>query len=166
MKKNSLSTKILVLALIVVFLGAGLIMFLSRYAVTGPAQNTSEISFVNNQNANWSTPQKASEQTMYGTLSGEKITATATSASAMVEPYEDKQALAAAGYTSDLNLAAGGPGSSVWGYKRMVNGKKQVIIYSYQTQPTSNNPNEPLQFNCPCKVGLSVFVSDPFNDKQ
>lgn len=63
---------------------------------------------------------------------------------------------------NDNNLAADGPGSSLWGYKKEVDGKTQIIIFSYKTQPTSNKPDEPLQFDCPCKVDWSVFISYPF----
>lgn len=116
--------------------------------------------------ANWGKPTVTSESTTYGNLSGMAISGKITSDQAMVNPYEDKTELAKEGYKEDLNLAASGPGSNVWGYKKTENGKSQVVIYSYQTEPTSSNPNEPLQFNCPCQVNLMVFISDPFNEKQ
>ncbi len=116
--------------------------------------------------ANWSKPQGASEQTMYGDLKGMEISGQISSEQASINPFENKDELTKMGYKEDLNLSASGPGSNVWGYKKTTNGKSQVVIYSYQTAPSSSNPNEPIQFDCPCNVTLKVFISDPFNEKQ
>ena len=122
--------------------------------------------YVNNSNESWSEPKEATEQTMYGKLAGEEISTLVTSDQAMVEPFENQTTLKSEGFETDNNLAAGGAGSQINGYKRSVNGKSQVLLYSYQTEPTSTNPNEPLQFNCPCKVNLKVFLSEPFDENK
>ncbi|HVT00685.1 MAG TPA: hypothetical protein VHE53_00440 [Patescibacteria group bacterium] len=114
----------------------------------------------------WSTPKKTSEQTMYGDLKGEESTAQITTKTATVSQFENVKELNSMGYHQDINLEAGGPGSSIWGYKKTDGKMSQIVTFSYNTTPSSNNPNEPLQFNCPCKTTLKVFVSDPFNEKQ
>lgn len=112
--------------------------------------------------AGWSNPAPASETTMYGDLSGYATSGTVTSQQASLDHFEMMPELEQLGFTADTNLAASGPGSDVWGYKRMVDGGEQVLILSYTTQPTSSNPNEPLQFNCPCQIQVKGFVSNPF----
>jgi len=92
--------------------------------------------------------------------------ATVTSPTASIPHFEMASALKTQGFIPDLNLSADGPGSSNWGYVNSNNEETQVIIFSYKTRPTNSNPNEPLEFNCPCKVNLSVFVSNPFAEKK
>lgn len=154
--------------ILVVILAAYLFYIKYKDRVTAPVQNENTTlapmtQYINNTNESWSNPTQATEQTMYGNLTGEEMTTQITSDQAMVSPFENSTTLKNEGFELDNNLAAGGAGSSVSGYKRMVNGKTQVLLYSYQTQPTSNNPNEPLQFNCPCKVSLKVFLSETFD---
>lgn len=115
--------------------------------------------------APWTEPKKTTEETTYGNLSGENMQASVTASTASLSQFENVSELKAKGFTTDINLAAGGPGSSVWGYKSEKGEKMQVIIFSYKAQPTNNNPNEPLQFNCPCKINMNVFVSNPFSRK-
>lgn len=111
--------------------------------------------------APWSKPAIGrSPGSYYGNIDGQSITATVTSQTASIPHFEDVHALQAKGFVSDPNLAADGPGSSFWGYKKNVNGNQQIILFSYETKPTSNKPNEPLQFNCPCKVQATAFVSN------
>jgi hypothetical protein len=115
--------------------------------------------------APWTTPKATSEQTQYGDLSGESMSATVTSQTAMLPHFEQQQTLKAKGFMPDMMLAADGPGSSMWGYKKDDGATSQILTFSYKTQPTSSNPNEPLQFNCPCKLDISVFSSSPFTPK-
>lgn len=107
----------------------------------------------------WSKPVATTENTSTGNVSGEKITTTLKSKEAMLTHFENVSDLKQMGFTQDSNLSADGPGSSVWGYKNPTT--NQVILYSYNTKPTSSNPNEPLSFNCPCEMSVSVFVSNP-----
>lgn len=116
--------------------------------------------------APWSTPKETTEQTMYGSLTGKSMKATVTSPTATLPHFEQVNTLVQKGFTLDNNLSADGPGSSVWGYKKEENGETQIILFSYKTEPSSSNLNEPLQFNCPCKINTSVFVSNPFSPEQ
>jgi hypothetical protein len=115
--------------------------------------------------APWSTPSAETQTTQYGTLQGEGIRATVPSSTASITHFEMPQALAAKGYLPDTSLAADGPGSSVWGYKKTNGDKTSLLLFSYQTAPTSSNQNEPLQFNCPCMIEITVFASNPFSQK-
>ena len=112
--------------------------------------------------APWTEPKSAAQETYYGTLSGQSIQATVTQPNATLPHFETVSMLSEMGYQPDNNLAADGPGSSSWGYTKEANGQKQVMTFSYKTRPTSSNPNEPLQFSCPCQVDITVFVSKPF----
>lgn len=111
----------------------------------------------------WSPPTKATTDSPYGKLSGNSIHATVTKDTPMVDHFEDVNALAEKGFLPDTTLAADGPGSSTWGYKKEEGNSLQVIIFSYRTQPTNSNPNEPVQFTCPCKIDITTFVSTPFS---
>ncbi len=102
----------------------------------------------------WSTPVTSSQMN----YSGMESSVTITTQTAAVSHFEDVSYLKSLGFEPDINLSADGPGSSVWGYKNAETG--QVIVFSYRTSPTSTNPNEPLQFNCPCQSKVSVFVSN------
>lgn len=110
----------------------------------------------------WSDTSTISTQTAYGYLTGRQITGQKLSNDAQTEQFENVTDLANLGFEKDVNLQAGGPGSSSWGYKKTKNGKTQVILFSYVTEPSSSNPGEPIQFVCPCKIDLTVFVSDLF----
>ena len=115
--------------------------------------------------APWSNPHETKSQTPYGDLNGEEMTATVTSDNASITHFEMEDELTKMGFEPDNSLAADGPGSSQWGYKKEQNGQTQLLIFSYRTQPSSTNPNEPLQFDCPCTVDVSVFASDPTPSK-
>lgn len=117
-------------------------------------------------NGGWTTPAMTTESTPYGELSGYSTTGTVTQDQAYMDPFEHKQELSGMGYTADPMLDASGPGSNMWGYKRTVDGKEQILVLGYKTEPTSNNPNEPLQFNCPCQIQVSAFVSEPFTSQE
>lgn len=107
--------------------------------------------------SNWSGPTSTTESTPAGDMSGEKITATITSQQAMLTPFENAEQLKQIGFTPDSNLSADGPGSSIWGYQNK--NTKQIILYSYTTKPTATKPDEPISFDCPCSMEVSVFVS-------
>lgn len=118
--------------------------------------------------ATWTIPENTTEQTGAGNLTGQKVTSQITTKEANVTHFENEKELIKLGYESDPSLSADGPGSSMWGYKSDNEGETNYIIYSYKVAPSSNNPNEPLQFNCPCKTDLSVFISaaDPNQTSQ
>lgn len=116
--------------------------------------------------APWTEPTSTSMETPYGNLQGQQITATVTSDKAYLDHFEIVDMLTKLGFESDPGLAADGPGASSWGYIKNENGEKQIMLFSYKTQPSSNNPNEPLQFDCPCKIDVTVFVSNPFGKTQ
>lgn len=111
--------------------------------------------------AKWSNPENMNQSAgSYGELPGQKITAEITTDDATPVEFGDKKYLESLGFKEDPNLAAGGPGSNVWGYSREVDGVTQVVVFSSETQPTNSNPNQPVEFNCPCKTAVSIFVSD------
>lgn len=112
--------------------------------------------------ATWEAPINSNLTTSYGNATGYLENGTITTDEASVPHFEDKTTLSSLGFTADNNLSADGPGSSLWGYKKTTGNEIQLVIFSYKTDPTSSNPNEPLQFNCPCQTQVSVFVSNPF----
>ncbi|MBP6913523.1 MAG: DUF333 domain-containing protein [Candidatus Levybacteria bacterium] len=113
--------------------------------------------------ATWGKPQKTTEPTPYGDLNGVKISGKLTTSQATLPHFEDAEVLNKLGYVPDNLLSADGPGSSVWGYKKQNSGKTSIILYSYNTKPSSTKKNEPLQFNCPCTMTVSVFISNNIN---
>lgn len=111
-------------------------------------------------NATWVGPTVATQSTPNGQISGIQSTAQISTENPMLTHFENSQKLKDMGFSVDNNLMADGPGSSMWGYSKDTNGQKQYILISYKTQPTSDNPNAPLEFNCPCKMDITVFVSN------
>lgn len=112
--------------------------------------------------ASWSEPQTINQSSgPYGEMEGQKINATITTKDAMPVEFNDKEYLESLGYKEDPQLAAGGPGSSIWGYSKTENGVTSVVVFSSQTQPTNSNQNAPAEFNCPCQTEVSIFVSTP-----
>lgn len=105
-------------------------------------------------NASWTTPETTSMQTALGNTTGQKITGMVNSDKALIPHFENVQELKSMGYEENMNLSADGPGSSTWGYTKGNN----MVIFSYKTTPSTNNPNEPLEFDCPCDVSVSVFT--------
>jgi len=91
------------------------------------------------------------------TLTGHRITSETvkniTNIAAVTTPFETyyRQKLQAAGWTRDIQLEAGGPGSSIDGYTKGGN----YIIISYATVFHAGGTNEPVQ--CPCDTTLSIF---------
>ncbi len=112
---------------------------------------------------NWLNPYSISKKTPYGFLEGREVTAQTMSDTPYVSNFEDKARLTSEGFQEDINLNADGPGGSTWGYIKKNEDKSQIIILLYTVTPSSSNSNEPLQFDCPCSIVLSVFVSNPFS---
>lgn len=112
--------------------------------------------------AKWSTPQTSTQTTLYGSATGKEVTGTVTNQNANMPHFDNASYLKTLGFSSDVNTQADGPGSSTWGYKKTTGDQIQLILFSYKTKPSNSNPSEPLQFNCPCKTAVSVFVSNPF----
>lgn len=115
-----------------------------------------------NTGIKWSSAVKSSKNIQSITVQGEERKAVVTSQQAQYEHFEDDTYLTSQGFTADNSLSADGPGSSTWGYKKTQSNATQIILFSYKTTPTTNNPNEPLSFECPCTVELSAFLSNPF----
>ncbi len=112
--------------------------------------------------ANWSSPEMINQSAgTYGEKEGQKITATITTKDAMPVNFNEKAYLESQGYKEDPQLAAGGAGSSVWGYSKAENGATSVVVFSSETQPSNSNQNAPAEFNCPCQTQISIFVSTP-----
>ena len=108
--------------------------------------------------AQWSSPQVDKQTTINGDFTGESMSATVTTQQANLPHFEDTNALKQMGYVPDNNVSADGPGSSQWGYSNTNGTVKKIIIFSYKVSPSNTNPNEPVQFNCPCATKLNVFV--------
>lgn len=164
MKKNA---KIILLGVIIVLAVGGLFLFFGKDKASAPQETTQtktnpflEKLSQGYKDATWTNPAQTNEATgPYGEMLGEKITTETTVDKPLVEHFEDKNYLESLGYKEDLGMAADGPGSSVWGYSRTENGNTKVVIFSYNVKPTDNNPNEPVQFNCPCQATLSIFAN-------
>lgn len=103
--------------------------------------------------ATWGKTITTFQQTPLGKASGTQVTGTLTSDKAMINHFEDNKALEVMGYKPNMNVSADGPGSSMWGYTK----GNSIILYSYKTTPTNTSPNEPLSFDCPCKITVSIF---------
>lgn len=173
---GGLSPKLLLLIAALVIAGTGVYLFTNKQSPSKPttqvistptATISPETSLLADiavwyPSAPWSQPKTTTEQTALGNLDGESIQATITSQATEIPHFETVSELTSKGFILDNNLSADGPGSSTWGYSKKADGKTQVITFSYKTQPSNSNPNEPLQFNCPCKVDWEVFVSKPF----
>ena len=112
-------------------------------------------------NTSWSAPFAASYETPYGTFQGTETTTTITTDSPTMRNFEDEKFLNSLGLKIDTMLLADGPGSSMWGYKKEINGKIQTVLFFYKTTPTSTPTDEPIQFNCPCQTKVTVFISNP-----
>jgi hypothetical protein len=110
--------------------------------------------------AQWSEPVQANKETFYGNASGVTRTATIKTQKAYIPHFGQSTFFKDLGYEADKNLDADGPGSSQWGYTKTVDGKKQYVIFGYNVKPTNNNPNEPVQFNCPCQTTMTLFVGN------
>lgn len=65
-------------------------------------------------------------------------------------------------WTEDPNQAADGPTGSVWGYRKIENGKTQILQISYTNNSITPVPNQPIQATCPCNLTYTIFLSNPF----
>lgn len=135
-------------------------------AVTAARESLLDTVTPNIANAQWSATQATTENTAVGNLSGHQRTTTITSPTASLTSPENVSQLTSLGFSVDNNIAADGPGSSQWGYQRQVNGQTQYLLYSYNTTPSNNAPNQPLSFDCPCQMTVTVFLSDPSASAQ
>lgn len=72
---------------------------------------------------------------------------------AVTQPFEKYYAdlLIEEGWTEDISMAAGGPGSAIIAYKK----GSEYIILQYTSAFGVNNENEPAQ--CPCEVTFKIF---------
>jgi len=155
--------------IIMVVIGAAIVLHQRKSPTITPAPNTT-------QNINdstlakltqsfpgitWGEPESINQSTgAYGEFPGRKVTGTITVSQPSVPQSGDKDYLMSLGYEPDPGMAADGPGSSVWGYSKNEKGVTSVVIFSFEAKPTNSNPNEPVQFNCPCDATVSIFISD------
>lgn len=156
-------------ALIILFIFlAGLALYgIAQDKISSPSDSLIfKMAESNLSDTSWGNPVNTTQQTPLGTFSGQEMTGMTTTSSPMITHFENVKELSKMGYKANQNLSADGPGSSQWGYSKDADGTTQIIIYSYKTAPTSNNPDEPLQFNCPCSTTVSVFVSTPQKMEQ
>lgn len=117
--------------------------------------------------APWTRPAPTTESTPLGNIKGQFIKATVSSPQASLDHFEDPNYLSTQGYTLDNTLAADGPGSSTWGYSKEANGKKFILLFSYETKASNTGQNAPLEFTCPCEVTVKVFTNDtPSNSSE
>jgi hypothetical protein len=92
-------------------------------------------------------------------LAGIKITSqpitNITDLSALSTPFENyyKKKLAAAGWTVDSSLAAGGPGAEIDGYKK---GNDYIILQFTSVFKNNGGGNSPE--TCPCDLAFSIFA--------
>ena len=93
------------------------------------------------------------------TISGKELDGEITYKNPSLHELSNTAYLQANGWMEDIQIAADGPNGSEWGFNKTVNGKKQVVIFSYIH--TSFSP-PPAQITCPCKFSVLVFLSDPF----
>lgn len=155
--------KALILFGIILLIGVLFYVYQKSQNQTGTSATL--LQFIDNQNITaWSNPEKTSEKINGTTVSGTKIEATVSGQITDFMNFENKDILEKQGFVRDNSLAADGPGASTWGYKRSDDDRTQFVLFSYSTKPTNNNPNEPLEFDCPCEIMLSVFLSKPFEN--
>jgi putative hemolysin len=159
--------------LFIVILVVGVFLFMDKTKrESRPTTSTETILpiFLQNEKglsgASWGAPTSITIDTPLGNLSGEQVTTNISSPNPSISHFENTTQLQLEGFTLDNNLAADGTGSSTWGYKKVDGTKTQVVLFSYNTTPSSSSPNQPLQFNCPCTVKVMMFVSDKFDSNQ
>lgn len=74
---------------------------------------------------------------------------------------EDASYLTKNGWENDSNQAADGPTGSLWGYKRKIDGKYQILQLRMHKISGLNLSADP-GLRCPCDTEYSLFLSDPF----
>lgn len=103
---------------------------------------------------------KNSVEASFADLTGERYDSQSfphvTNIASVSTPFESyyKKILTSRGWREDINLAAGGPGSSVTSYAK---GTKYIII-SYKSIFSKQFENAPSE--CPCDVELSIFTGE------
>lgn len=156
--KSFILVGIILLILVVVFL----LFFLNKFTVSTSQSEIQKLSTETTEYS-WGQPSQTSTNVFsYGNLAGEEITATTTTDVAFLPYFDNKEELEKQGYSQDINLTADSPGSSQWGYSKSINGKTQIVLFSYSVAPSQTSADQPLEFNCPCSATVSIFVSDPF----
>lgn len=165
-KKNRLPRKYYLTTLALIIIGSILLVIfqtapnssISTQNELQPSDVIFEKVLVWKNNAVWSAPTDHTENTYLGEIHGKVSTATVRANEPTLSHFEDANYLKSLGYEVDSNLYADGPGSSMWGYKKGDNNNFELVIFSYNTTPTNSDPNQPVQFDCPCEMKIQVFV--------
>ena len=145
------------LALIVAVVIVGILGNKKRNAVSVPTQNMLTDVYPLFPGPVWGPeiPITLEELRGYGTTSIPSARlADIAAATAPFEAYY-KTKLAALGWTEDISLDAGGPGSELSGYKK---GNERIVV-GYQSHFYGTQPDQPM--TCPCDVSFSVFSGTP-----
>lgn len=113
----------------------------------------------------WDAPIPSNEDDLYGNLTGMAMNGKIREGGELpssneMGKFEDIATMTSLGFKGDINLSADGPGASRWGYKKVENGKTQIVIFSYSSSRIYGPEATELQKMEP--TTLSVFVSDPF----
>lgn len=95
-------------------------------------------------------------------ITGLEKTGTATVSSILDATLGNQQYFTQYGWTIDNNQAADGPTGSVWGYKREIGGKTQILQLSFTNNSIAPVANRPLSITCPCNFTYKIFLSNPF----
>ena len=108
--------------------------------------------------ATWESPQKSTETTLYGELTGMQVSGEIKDTSLGInDNFGNDDIMTGLGYTKDIKFSADGPGASNWGYIKTENGRSVAVLFSYSTELLLGPENTGKPF-----INLSVFVSDPF----
>lgn len=166
-------SKIVIIVLVIIVLGAaGLLVYknmsLAPATSSIPSLPTPTVSPIFSYlptwvpAAAWSAPQKSTQDTSYGKLTGMEATGKITDKGTFSgRNFEDVKIMNSLGYAAeDMSFAADGPGASNWGYTKTENGKSQSVIFSYSTNRLLGPESKSPPF-----ANISIFVSDPFEKK-
>jgi len=93
-------------------------------------------------------------------LTGQVVQANIITQQPFVPQFASDSQLENLSFAEDINLQADGAGSSQWGYTRQIGNLTQYLLFTYSVEPTKNNDNAPVEFNCPCNTTISVFVGE------
>lgn len=172
-KKNHLPRRYYLITLLLIIIASIVLVIFQTTPTPPPAQINPQSENPTFQkvtewkpNAVWSMPTDSVQNTYLGEVNGKTSTANIRSDQATLSPFEDVAYLNSLGYELNQNLSADGPGSSVWGYKKGIDTDFELIIFSYVTTPTNSNPNQPLEFNCPCEMKVEVFIGSSHSASQ
>lgn len=107
--------------------------------------------------------QKSTTQTMYyGTAPGVSRTGQFVSRDGAIERFEDQTMIKSFGFSEDLNLTETRKNSELWGYRKSVGDKEQVVVFSSENEDMHVNTDGEYVADCPCTLNISVFVSEVF----